>query len=501
MTVPRDLPDHEARSAADTGPPPALPALWDPLVQRFLADRAALDRVTARFATPLHLLFPQVFTGNLARLTAVLDAARVGYRLCYAHKVNRSAALVRTAAALGIAVDVASAGELESARQAGFPPDRIEVTGPKGETFLRALAGSGVTVNIDNQWELETLAALARPETPTPVLLRVSGFPGSRPSRFGIPVGSVDRALEVLADNRDRLLFRGPAFHLDTGDIAERLRAAEICFGLLEQAYARDLLPSVLNIGGGLRQVFTADAQRFDDYVHRLRDGLSGRGPRMSWGNTTFGYQVDGTAVRGTPVFHKYANTVAADAMLADLLAAPLDGHDGRGMGQVAADNLLEIWLEPGKALADHAGITLARVEFVKEAADGSVLVHLDLSRDSVTPADQEVMADPLLLPGPAPAPPGGAPVGVYLAGRLCLERDLITEHTVWLPWWPRPGDLVVFPNTAAYHSDLSAATAAMHPPAQKVAIEFRDGIFRAVPDAGFRPLSTGGRSLSSEVT
>ncbi|WP_280422163.1 decarboxylase [Nocardia carnea] len=499
MTVPQTTPQPCARTTADGVPPPALPARWDPLVRDFLADRSALDRAAHRFGTPLHLIFPQVFARNLTRLTAVLDAERIGYRICYAHKVNRSAALVRTAAALGASVDVASAGELESARRAGFTPDRIEVTGPKGNTFLRALAGSGVTVNIDNQWELETLAGLARPEAPVPVLLRVSGFPDSRPSRFGIPVGSVDRALDMLADSRDRLDFRGLAFHLDTGDIAERLRAAESCFALLEQAYTRDLVPSVLNIGGGLRQVFTADARRFDDYVQRLRDGLSGRGARMSWGDNTFGYQVDGTSVRGTPVFHKYANTVAADEMLADLLTAPLERHGGRGIGRVAADNLLEVWLEPGKALADHAGITLSRVEFVKEAADGSVLVHLDLSRDSVTPADQEVMADPLLLPGRPPAPPGD-PVGVYLAGRLCLERDLITAHKIWLPWRPRPGDLVVFPNTAAYHSDLSAATAAMHAPANKVAIEFREGTFRATADADFRPAPSSGESLSPEV-
>ncbi|NKY31808.1 decarboxylase [Nocardia speluncae] len=500
MTVRRITPEPDTRSAPDTALLPALPARWDPLVQDFLADRAALDRVADRFGTPLHLLFPQVFTDNLTRLAAVFDTTRVRYRICYAHKVNRSAALVRTASALGTSVDVASAGELESARQAGFTPDRIEVTGPKGEEFLRALADSGVTVNVDNQWELETLAGLARPAAPIPVLLRISGFPDSRPSRFGIPVSSVEPALDILTSSRDRLDFRGLAFHLDTGDIAERLRAAQTCFDLLERACARGLLPSVLNIGGGLRQVFTADARRFDEYVHRLRDGLNGRGPRMSWGATTFGYQVDGTSVRGTPVFHKYANTVAADDMLTEVLTAPLERHGGRGIGRVADDNLLEIWLEPGKALADLAGITLARVEFVKEAADGSVLVHLDLSRDSVTPADQEVMADPLLLPGRPPAPPA-APVGVYLAGRLCLERDLITAHKIWLPWLPRPGDLVVFPNTAAYHSDLSAAAAAMHPPAHKVAIEWRDGTFRATPDAEFRPVPSGGESLSPEVS
>ncbi|MFI2229538.1 decarboxylase [Nocardia testacea] len=496
MTV-RPHPDRP-EPTEHTGPP-ALPARWDRLVAAFLADRRALDAVLDRFGTPLHLLFPQVFARNIDRLTEVLDEAHTGYRLCYAHKVNRSRAFVRTAAAHGIGVDVASAGELESALTAGFDTGRIEVTGPKGETFLRALVGTGVTVNIDNEWELGTLADLAERSAPVPVLLRVSGFAGSQVSRFGIPVQRVDRALELLARHRDRLVFRGTAFHLDTGDTAERVRAADTCFALLEQAYSAGLAPSVLNIGGGLRQVFTADGARFDDYVHRLRAALAGHGAPMSWGSNTFGYQVDGGAVRGTPVFHKYANTVSAAEMLADFLAAPLGRHGGRSVARVAADNLLDIWLEPGKALADHAGITVARVEFAKEAADGSVLVHLDISRDTVTPADQEVMADPLLLPGEGIAP-DGPPAGVFLAGRLCLERDLVTAHTVWLPWLPRPGDLIVFPNTAGYHMDLSAAAAAMHPSAEKVVVTGHGGRFLTTPDADYRPPSSPAYSDAPEV-
>ena len=109
--------------------PPTLPARWHRLVTAFLADRRELDEVLSRFGTPVHLLFPQVFACNIDQLTAVLDEAPTGYRIYYAHKVNRSRAFVRTAAAHGISVDVASAGELESALTAGFDTDRIEVTG------------------------------------------------------------------------------------------------------------------------------------------------------------------------------------------------------------------------------------------------------------------------------------------------------------------------------------------------------------------------------------
>ncbi|MFC9894891.1 alanine racemase [Nocardia sp. NPDC127579] len=464
---------------------PALPAKIHPLVRAFLDTRAAIDETLLRFGSPVHLVFPQVYAENLKRLRTVLEQRLPGHRICYAHKVNRSRAFVRAAEHAGASIDVASPQELAHARAAGFDASRIEATGPKTDGFLRDLIDSGVTINVDNAWELRRIGELAGDRERVPVLLRVSGFAGIPVSRFGLPPQQVDEALELLAAQPAQLSLRGFAFHIDSGEITERVRAVETCLTLIERAHERGLNPSVLNIGGGLRQVFTADADAFDEYVRALRAALLGRGEPMTWANNTFGYHIDGGAVHGTPVFHKYANTVAAHRMLDDILTAPLAGHGGRTVAGLAADNLLELWIEPGKALVDHAGITLARVVFVKELADGTVLVNLDLSRDSVTPADQEVMVDPLVLPGGVR--PAG-PVGVFFAGRLCLERDMITNHKVWLPYYPQPGDLVIFPNTAAYHSDLSAARAAMHPLPDKLAVDLRSGSFQVCHDSDYEP-------------
>ncbi|WP_067893512.1 alanine racemase [Nocardia vaccinii] len=497
---------------------PELPAKIHPLVRAFLNTPGAAHGALARFGSPVHLLFPQVYAENLSRLRSVLDTHRSRHRICYAHKVNRSRALLRTAEHAGIAVDVASPRELSAAIGAGFAADRIEATGPKGERFLRELVDAGVSVNVDNLWELRRLAELAADRSPVPVLLRISGFRNSAVSRFGIALDEAAEALRTLSAHRTRLDFRGLAFHIDSGESTERLRATEACLELVELACSYDLAPSVLDIGGGFRQVFTADADRFDAYVLALREALLGRGEPMAWGGNTFGYQIDGARVHGTPVFHKYANTVPATRMLDDLLAAPLEGHGGHTFAQIATENMLEIWLEPGKALVDHAGITLARVEFVKRAADGSLLVNLDLSRDAVTPADQEVMVDPLVLPGnPRRAPfrtdctaansdissaiapehgdAGPGRVGVYFAGRLCLERDLITNHKVWPAVHPQPGDLVVFPNTAAYHMDLSAASASMHEPPPKLAVTHDGQEFRICRDADYEPAAATDRA------
>jgi diaminopimelate decarboxylase len=304
---------------------------------------------------------------------------------------------------------------------------------------------------------------------------------GRRISRFGMPPGQFATAYELIRRRADALDLLGVSFHLDTAEVAEKAAAVRAALDLIEAAHAHGLAPRVLNIGGGYRQAYLADPGEFDQYVLELRRGLLGRGPALGWGGYTFGYQHDraGT-LHGTPVFHRYANAVPGVRFLAELLDTPLIGT--HSVARVLQENLLELWIEPGKALADHAGVTLATVQFTKEAADGSILVNLDLGRDDLTPSDQEVMLDPVVIYRTAA---DEVPCGVYLAGNLCLERDMISNHQIRLPRLPRPGDLFVFVNTAAYQMDLSASHALMHPRLPKVSALLRGGRFTLRPDGG----------------
>jgi diaminopimelate decarboxylase len=466
-----------------------------PLVASLLAGRDLLEDIVSRFGSPVNIVFPDVFSENVGAFRALLDEYALGYRICYAHKVNQSRSLVRAALRERICVDVASSGELANALACGFDSDRVEVTGPKGEAFLRSLVGHEFTINIDNLWELEQVACLAaslpgshRP----PVLLRMSGFgpPSldgpSRISRFGIPLSRSGRALDLVRQRPDALDLRGFSFHLDTNDVRDKVLAVDACLTLVEQAHRLGLAPRVLNVGGGFRQVFIADPDEFDEYLQALKRGLAGRENSLSWAGNTFGYSYDGSTVRGIPVFHKYANTTLGPAFLRDLLDSPLEGHEGRSVAQVVRDNLMELWVEPGKALVDQAGLTLASVEFVKEASDGSVLVNLDISRDTITPADQEVMLDPVIVYRGQRQAYRDVPCGVYFAGNLCLERDMVFNHKTWLDRLPLPGDFVVFPNTAGYQMDLSASQALMKPRPPRLAAVRNGAGFVVCPDAEY---------------
>lgn len=506
--------------------PAAVPRLrprLDPLVADLLNRPALVHHWLDAWGSPLNLVIPALLEANVARLRAVLDRRLPGgARLFYAHKANPAPALVGAAVAAGIGVDVASPGELASALGAGAGPAGLEGTGPKGQRFLTALLDAGAVVNVDSVAELDLLTqclltdclltdcvhtdcivtrcAPAGQGPPVPVLARLTGG-GSRAggeaagartiSRFGIPPHQWPALVDHLVAHRAAVELLGVSFHLDTADTGERVTAVQGCLQVLEAAWRAGLEPRVIDVGGGLRQVFLDDAASYAAYTSALRAGLTGAGPALTWNGNTFGYRAEGSSVRGVPVVHRYANDEPAERSLERLLDLPLPAHGNRALADVVADNLLELWLEPGKALVDQAGVTVARVELVTEAADGSILVLLDLSRDKVCPADSEVFVDPVLLPHPGGGA-GGGPAAVFLAGNLCLERDMITNRLVAFDRCPAPGDAVVFANTAAYHMDLSASDALLQPRPRRLRVERgAAGSFDARPDPLDEPCST----------
>lgn len=462
----------------------SLPPRIHPLARSFLADKAGLTGLLDRFGSPLNVLFPEIFGENVAGFRDELDGCGLRYRICYAHKANQGRAFVRAALAAGIGIDVASAGELDSALAAGFPADRIEATGPKGRDFLGVLAGSGVTVNVDNLWELGELIRLGRAAGHRiPVLVRMCGLGPGRPSRFGVPAACFDAVTGLLSAATDAVDFLGLSFHLDSSEVRDKVLAVDACLRLLEQALAAGLSPRVLNAGGGFRQAFADRPEPFADYGHAVRRGLAGQGPPLTWGGATLGYRFENGAVRGTLTSGKYAGTGTGREFLHDLADSPLPGQGGRTVAQVLGESMIELWTEPGKSLVDHAGLTLASVEFVKEGPDRSVLVNLDLSRDKICPADQEVMLDPVLIYRSRDPNPAIRPTGVFFAGNLCLERDMIFNHLTFVPQLPEPGDIVAFINTAGYQMDLSASAALMQRQPAKAVVRAVAGGFAARAD------------------
>lgn len=484
--------------AEPPGAPPRLPAALSPLLRRVIDDDGLLGTLADGFGSPLNVLLPQQLAVNAtAARRGFAGHPGLRYRIFLAHKPNRSAAVVRQAVVEGLDLDVASEGELRSGLAAGFPGARIEATGPKNEAFLRLAVQHGVLVNADSAAELHTLATIRRGlggDAPVDVVVRVGGLADTGlDTKFGLPVRDVPSVLAWLRERPELLRLRGFAFHEPVSGGRERARAAEVLVDLHVAALRLGLAPDVLNVGGGFRVSYLERADDWDGYVSAVKAGLLGRGPSLTWNGAGFGLGVDDGRITGAAQLARFVHSEAIDAELRTFLDTPLRGHGGRALGTFLAENLVEVHIEPGRALYDQLGLTVARVNGVKATPGGEQLVGLDLNRSNLDGADREFFVDPVVVHRASSSAATGEQAAVYFGGNLCLPGDLVTRRKVALDRLPDTGDLVVFPNTAGYFMDFTESETLLQRTAAKVAVRVDDDEPRWCRDQDYLPQLPGG--------
>jgi diaminopimelate decarboxylase len=211
-----------------------------------------------------------------ARVTQLRTSLPRQVKLHYAMKANPMPAIVQLMAGLVDGIDVASAGELKVALDAGVDPAEISFAGPgKREVELRQSVAAGVLVNVESMRELPVLASASQElGLPARVAVRVnpdfelkgSGMKmGGGPKQFGLDAERVPDALAFIG--HAGLSFEG--FHLFAG--SQNLRAASICeaqqkgyelaLRLAERAPAQ---VKFLNLGGGFGIPYFPGEQRLD---------------------------------------------------------------------------------------------------------------------------------------------------------------------------------------------------------------------------------------------
>ncbi|HMY04055.1 MAG TPA: hypothetical protein PKA48_11890, partial [Candidatus Obscuribacter sp.] len=253
----------------------------------------------------------------------------------------------------------------------------------------------------------------------------------------------------------------------------------------------------VINIGGGYKVNYLENEQDWNDYTSALKEAVLGTRPSMTWHNNAFGMSSDKGKLKGNFNSYSYFDTQTGGSFLQELLSQRFPNLGDATAGSIMQGNMIELWIEPGRSLVDQTGITVARVNSVRMSSRGEPIVCLNMKRQDISFLDQEIFVDPIIIEkhdeeGARQTEQDSQgkeePIGVYFAGNLCLESDLVHRHMTYLDKLPSPGDLVVFVNSSGYFMDFSASTSIMQPVAEKVAVMERDGKFTWVMDKQYLP-------------
>ncbi|APR04676.1 pyridoxal-dependent decarboxylase, exosortase A system-associated [Thauera chlorobenzoica] len=384
-----------------------------------------LTRLAARVGqTPFYAIDRSVVAARVGELHAALPPA---VKLHYAMKANPMAALVGQLVGLVDGIDVASAGELKVALDAGADPRHISFAGPgKRDAELRQAVAAGILVNLESAREIAPLAQASQAlGLPARVAVRVnpdfelksSGMKmGGGPKPFGVDAEAVPALLAEIG--RAGLAFEG--FHLFAGSqnlkaeaiVDAQRRSFELALRLAEAAPAP---LRFLNLGGGFGIPYFPGEQRLEL----------------------------------APVAANLA-TIAADT--------------ARLLPQA------ELVIELGRYLVGEAGVYVCRVlerkvsrGHVYLVTDGGLHHHLSASGNFGQVLRKNY---PLALGNRMDE---AAQETVSVVGPLCTPLDLLGDR-VSLPA-AQAGDLVVVFQSGAYGASASPQAFLGHPPALEVLV------------------------------
>lgn len=428
--------------------PPLTPKLAPWMRQLFERPEIARDWLREH-GSPVHVVVASEFERNVKDLLSALHSRGLSGGLFFARKANKLPWFVTMAKEQGIGVDTASLNELRETLELGLSPSQIVVTAVgKEQEFVAEAVGKGCLLVIDNADELELVRSVACSlGRAARIGLRFSGFQvGGRTvfSRFGFPIGDASELVAGVTQS-EQLKLELLHAHLDRYDAEERAAAALALIKVADRLAGLGHLIAGIDLGGGILIRYLEKESEWQAFLKQLVASVRGDEPTFTYRDDGLGYYRVGKEVQGQADLYPAWNNISKERFL----AAVLDyRQDGVPLHRHLCERGLKLFFEPGRALLDNTGVTLARTTFRKRDTLRNLLIGVAMNRTNLRPFRAEFCSDPILLTS---EPRSQFTEGAFLVGNLCSEGDILFRRKIDLGSLPEPGDVLAFANTAGY--------------------------------------------------
>ncbi|EKF8405938.1 diaminopimelate decarboxylase [Staphylococcus pseudintermedius] len=369
----------------------------------------SLKTLAQSFGTPTIVYDEAQIRQQMRRYHSAFQQNDIGYVLSYASKAFTCLQMVKLAAEEDFELDVVSEGELYTALEAGFDPQRIHFHGnnkTKHEIRYALESGIGYFV-VDALDEIDLIEQYAT--KPVDVLLRVNPGveahthefiqTGQEKSKFGLSLkhGLALEAVEKIR-NTNNIVLKGIHFHIGSQieETTGMIGTAKMVLNWLdEHAITIDLL----NLGGGFSAQYVEGDQSFD-----IEAGIT-----------------------------EIVQAIKAECQQ---LKYPIP----------------TLSIEPGRSIVAEAGVTLYEVGTIKDIPGVNKYVSIDGGMsDHIRTALYDAKYQALLIN--RNETPDET---VTIAGKLCESGDIII-HEAKLPSSVKRGDYLAILATGAYHYSMAS--------------------------------------------
>lgn len=397
----------------------------------------SVEQLAATCKTPLYVYDENKIRQQLSMYHELFRSNDFETEVLYASKAFSCKAMVELVKAYGLSLDVVSGGELYTAKQVGFPMERVYFHGNnKSYEELEMAVHYGVgTIIIDNDMECEALVQIMKNVgTSIKTMIRVN--PGVEAhthkyimtayvdSKFGISILRKKEIADMILTltSIPNITFEGFHSHIGSQIFDKEAYVAEItklCEFMEDMQKEYNILCNALNLGGGFAAYYTSDDQPIP--------------------------------------LHEVCKTIL------DTCRIQKDTH---------SLTFHRVLIEPGRSIVAEAGSTLYRIGYQKVTENKKYLFVDGGMSDNIRPAlyQADYACDIANRMNEEKTEK------VTVAGKCCESGDILVED-VMLPA-AKQNDLLILYTTGAYGYSMASNYNKLGKPA---VVFVKDGVVREV--------------------
>ncbi|MEQ8171940.1 MAG: alanine racemase [Candidatus Eremiobacterota bacterium] len=438
---------------------------------------------TDNYKLPLHIIYEPVIRENLKSFKRVFDSCYNNGLVCYAAKACTDSAIFKIAREEGCGADVASYNEAKCAIDSGIETEKIVLNGNCKEDFLIEEAiNKNILIVADSIEEFKVISNIAGTMgKKAKALIRISGYELSDVTaegvftagiwtKFGVPLKEIPGFIKSL-DSYPSVELLG--FHTHIGSqITDMEPYGEVLSKMIEMAYIlkeTGRTCKIIDIGGGY-PVSYVNKEEWEYIVNMVRKGYikSTEGDFtevFAWNNNPCGFKKDLKEWRGEKFYSFYPKEKMLEAILKSAIKGKNTVENLKSIGEPL------LIIEPGRSIADDGGITLAKVNTVRNIAGNHNLITIEMGVTSHC----ESLLENILRRWDIITDyhkKDDMSFETFVGGNLCFSGDMIARYKVKLQRKPQRGDVLLIHDTGAYCSGFMESNPNSFPRPDRVMVK-----------------------------
>ncbi len=427
-------------------------------ISEFLKNKKDIFNLLHKHGSSIEILYPYLFLENQAAFTEILNKYSLSYQMLFPRRASLCRRFGKLASGNGIGAVVESMEELLACLDEYDNSDQILVS-PKNHSvgLVQLAVQKELCLVVSRIEDIHFIQKISLNLNKTAKIgIRLGSFVSK-----GDPVGEQkgfcpNEAYHMITTkfgkSWSKLNFFGFHFQMDEFCIGKKSEALRQTLVIVELLRRKGIKTNYIDLGDVFPVNYLAKQKDWGNF-HKVLKNASNQNGQTKSGNDSETKSFWKANIQNDEIkMYPYYNKFPKEAFLEKVLLQPFSMHEL--LFQAIRSRDIHLIVQPGRALLDQTGLSLACISIVKENLQGEVEIVLEMNQNQLNRLKTDYLLDPIYI-SKEDDYVSTQKVG-YLIGQCGGQQELILKRKINFPKKPVVGDAICFVNTAGFNMHLN---------------------------------------------